>query len=159
MPRQNSIVACPPRQLALYLSKPFISGPIHHLRSCTNHDSHAVENAENVPQTAIKEDTPSRTASYHLHCPVIAIFAEIGPITQMTKAEKEPRNAIRELNCGTRIETKIDKSGTIIRSKATRNCFINWFSGGDPFPSSTEVGGDVISKPSVLSKIMLSYIG
>jgi hypothetical protein len=36
---------------------------------------------------------------------VIAIFAEMGPMTQITKAEKEPRNAIDELNSGTRIDT------------------------------------------------------
>jgi len=81
-------------------------------------------------------------------------------MTQMTKAEKEPRNAIRELNCGTRIETRIDMTGTMMRSRATRNCFVQLreFSGANPFPSSTEVGGEGISKPSILSKMMFNYI-
>ena len=80
-------------------------------------------------------------------------------MTQMTKAEKEPRNAIRELNCGIMIETRIDMTGTMIRSKATRNCLVKlcWFPGANPFPASTEVGGEGISKPSILSKMMFNY--
>lgn len=105
-----------------------------------------IQNAENVPHTAIKVETPNRIASYHRHRPVIAIFAEIGPMTQMTKAEKEPRNAIRELNCGIRIETRIDMTGTIIRSSATRICFVKF------------CGEEKVSKPNILSNIMFSYV-
>ena len=81
-------------------------------------------------------------------------------MTQMTKAEKEPRNAIRELNCGTRIETRIDMAGTIIRSRATRIFFVILcrFSGDNPFPSSTEAGKAMVSKPSMLSKMMFNYV-
>jgi hypothetical protein len=42
------------------------------------------------------------------------ILAATGPITHNMKAEKEPRNAIIELNSGTRIETKIDNTVTEI---------------------------------------------
>ena len=81
-------------------------------------------------------------------------------MTQITKAEKEPKNAIRELNCGTRIETRIDMTGTMIRPRAMRNFFVklSWFSSANPFPSSTEVGGEGISKPSQLSKMRFNYI-
>lgn len=44
--------------------------------------------------------------------PASMIFAVIGPITQSMKAEKEPRNAIIELNSGTRIETRIESDVT-----------------------------------------------
>ena len=67
-------------------------------------------------------------------------------MTQMTKAEKEPRNAIRELNCGIRIETRIDMTGTIIRSSATRICFVKF------------CGEEKVSKPNILSNIMFSYV-
>lgn len=129
-----------------------------HSHSRTSHNPHVVQNAQNVPHTAIEVETPSKVASYHRHRPVIAIFAEIGPMTQMTKAEKEPKNAIRELNCGTRIETRIDMTGTRIRSRATRNCFVKFCrpSRNNPFPSSTETGKAVVSKPSIVSKMMFN---
>lgn len=43
-------------------------------------------------------------------------MADIGPMTQIMKAENEPRKAIRELNSGTRIETVIDSTGMDTRS-------------------------------------------
>lgn len=128
------------------------------LSSVANHP-YDVQNAENVPHTAIKVQMPSRATSYQGHRPVITIFADIGPMTQMTKAEKEPRKAIRELNCGIRIETRIDMAGTMIRSSATKKRVVRLVSpsGGDPFPPSTEVATTVLSKPSILSKMRFSY--
>ena len=77
---------------------------------------HTVQNAANVPQVAIKMAITSNEASTNLHLPSRAILAEIGPMTQMMKAEKEPRKAIRELKSGTRIDTMTASRGTDMRS-------------------------------------------
>src|SRR5437588_12047169 len=84
--------------------------------------SHTVQNAAIVPQVAIKVATASNEASTNPHFPSRAILADIGPMTQIMKAENEPRKAIRELNSGTIIDTVIDNTATDTRStmKTTR---------------------------------------
>lgn len=77
---------------------------------------HAVQNAASVPQVAITVAITSNEASIKLHLPWRATLADIGPMTQIMKAENEPMNAMRELNSGTRTDTKIDSAGTDIRS-------------------------------------------
>jgi hypothetical protein len=57
----------------------------------------------------------SNETSTKPHLPSRAILADIGPITQIMKAENEPRKAIRELNSGTMIDTKIDNAGMDMR--------------------------------------------
>jgi hypothetical protein len=61
----------------------------------------------------------SKNASQGPHLPVIATLADTGPITQIKNAEKEPRNAIIELNSGTRMETATESEVNKARSNVT----------------------------------------
>jgi len=73
-----------------------------------------VEKAATVPQIAFITPTARTTPSKMLQRPASMILAATGPITHSMKAEKEPRNAIIELNSGTRIETRIESDVTKI---------------------------------------------
>jgi hypothetical protein len=66
------------------------------------------QKAAAVPQTAMMIAETRTILSNIPYRPVSAIFAEIGPITQMINAENEPRNAIMEPNSGIRIDIPTD---------------------------------------------------
>ena len=60
---------------------------------------------ENVPHDAIVTPTSNIKASHLVHFLSMAIFALIGPMTHMRKANSDPRIPIIELNSGIAIDT------------------------------------------------------
>jgi len=64
-----------------------------------------VYQTENVPQDAIAMPISKIEPSNLLHFLSMAIFALMGPMTQMRKEKREPRRPIIELNSGMAIET------------------------------------------------------
>jgi hypothetical protein len=64
-----------------------------------------VYQTENVPHDAIATPISNIEPSNLLHFFSMAIFALIGPMTQMRKEKREPRMPIIELNSGMAIET------------------------------------------------------
>src|ERR1700722_7172812 len=103
---------------------------------------HMVQNAAAVPHIAMTLAVIKRKISSNPYRCVSAIFAEMGPMTQMTKAEKDPRKAIEELNSGTSIDIPTDRS--VNRTLSTTNnarraaC---WQSLGDDSLSTEKVFG------------------
>jgi len=60
---------------------------------------------ENVPHDAIVTPISNIKASHLVHFLSMAIFALIGPMTHMRKANSDPRIPIIELNSGMAIDT------------------------------------------------------
>lgn len=76
---------------------------------------------ENVPQDAIATPISKIEPSNKLHFLSMAIFALIGPMTQMRKEKREPRIPIIELNSGMAIETATVSRAIKLRWTITPN--------------------------------------
>lgn len=112
----------------------------------------------------------SRKPSQRVQRPASATFADTGPMTHSRNAEKDPRNAIIELNSGTRIETVTDtmvksaRSMVVkIRFRARRrsDCGVASLStrGELDFDETPWSSGDavLVSMPRMISSVMFSY--
>ena len=86
----------------------------------TGHHS-AVYQTENVPQDAIAMPISKIEPSTLLHFLSMAIFAPMGPMTQMRKEKREPRMPIIELNSGMAIETATASRAIRVRWMMTPN--------------------------------------
>jgi hypothetical protein len=62
-----------------------------------------------VPHAAITIAITRMIQSNGLALPSIAIFAQIGPMTQIKNAENDPRNAMTDSNSGIAMETTTDR--------------------------------------------------
>ena len=71
---------------------------------------------EIVPHDAIATPTTKIKTSHLVHSLSMEIFAQIGPMTHMRKAKREPRIPTIELNSGTAIEI-----ATAIKVRRTRS--------------------------------------
>ena len=70
-----------------------------------------------------------------------AMWAAIGPITQIVNAANEPRKAIVELKFGTRIDTQTEEIGSRIRSEMIIMRFMAPFEVSDNCPSVESILG------------------
>ena len=78
---------------------------------------------ENVPHDAIAMPINRIEPSHLLHFPSMAIFALMGPMTQMRNEKREPRMPIIELNSGMAIETAMAITATRTRWMKAPNLF------------------------------------
>lgn len=118
--------------------------------------------AATVPQIAIVTPVATIIPSNQPHFPAITTFAMTGPTIESMKAEKEPRNAIIELNSGTATETATASVVKKTRCKIANKRFHPKFelpgatdspSGLSTRPSEDEIG---VSIPSNISTVVFS---
>lgn len=74
------------------------------------------QNAAIVPHVAMISPLARTKPSHQLQCPASAIFADTGPMTQSRNDENAPKNAIIELNPGTKIDTATEHIVKSVRS-------------------------------------------
>jgi hypothetical protein len=118
---------------------------------------HCFVKATTVPHPAmaiaitriIPSNTPQRLSR--------VTFAMIGPMMQSKKAEKDPRNAIIELNSGIEIETKTESNVTVMRC-TTATHFLGLHSEAEFVVKSAVLSSrasTVSGRPSIPSRISI----
>ena len=83
----------------------------------------ADQKAAPVPQPAIITAITNRTTSQKVRRPANEPFANTGPMTQIKKAENDPRNAMIASNSGMTMDTMTARKVTSVRSSTVKICF------------------------------------